>query len=313
MAGARVGRGVLGVLAGDRLQLGGGVGDRARDRAGRVLRGARSAGCRCGDTSPTVGRRPTIALRGRGLTIEPEVSVPIVIAARPAAAAAPEPARRAARRRVDVVRVQDLAAERASSRSACRLVMKFANSVRFVLPRITAPAARSLATTVESRVRDRVLQRDAARGRRQAGDVEVVLDQHGDAVQRAADVAGGALEVEQRRRPCSARGLTIADGVDPRPARVDRGDPVDVGARELHARRAGPRPSSIRSSATRQPLEVERGIGRARRRGNSSRPAYAQTPRTTSSCFSTPARVQLTGRGVNSTPAAGGRCQDTGG
>ena len=31
------------------------------------------------------------------------------------------------------------------------LVMKFANSVRFVLPRITAPAARSLATTNESR------------------------------------------------------------------------------------------------------------------------------------------------------------------
>ena len=31
------------------------------------------------------------------------------------------------------------------------LVMKFANSVRFVLPTITAPAARSLATTVESR------------------------------------------------------------------------------------------------------------------------------------------------------------------
>ena len=78
------------------------------------------------------------------------------------------------------------------------LVMKFANSVRFVLPRITAPAARSLATTVESRSGIEFCERHVAGRGRQAGDVEVVLDQHRDAVQRAADVAGGALEVEQR-------------------------------------------------------------------------------------------------------------------
>jgi hypothetical protein len=42
-------------------------------------------------TRPTVGRRPTSPCAAAGLTIEPEVSVPIVIAARPAAAAAPLP------------------------------------------------------------------------------------------------------------------------------------------------------------------------------------------------------------------------------
>src|SRR6201999_2572908 len=40
-------------------------------------------------TRPTVGRRPTSPWAADGLTIEPEVSVPIVTAARPAAAAGP--------------------------------------------------------------------------------------------------------------------------------------------------------------------------------------------------------------------------------
>ena len=43
-------------------------------------------------TSPSVGRRPTIPLAADGLMIEPDVSVPTVSAARPAAAADPEPA-----------------------------------------------------------------------------------------------------------------------------------------------------------------------------------------------------------------------------
>ena len=47
--------------------------------------------------------------------------------------------------------------------------------------------------------RDAVLERDRARGGRHAGRVEVVLDDHRDAVQRAADVAGGALGVERGR------------------------------------------------------------------------------------------------------------------
>ena len=42
-------------------------------------------------TSPTVGRRPTSPCAADGLTIEPDVSVPMVTIARPAAAAAAEP------------------------------------------------------------------------------------------------------------------------------------------------------------------------------------------------------------------------------
>ena len=42
-------------------------------------------------TRPTVGRRPTIPCAADGLTIEPEVSVPIVAAASAAAAAVAEP------------------------------------------------------------------------------------------------------------------------------------------------------------------------------------------------------------------------------
>ena len=42
-------------------------------------------------TRPTVGRRPTMPCADAGLMIEPEVSVPMVIAARPDAAAVPEP------------------------------------------------------------------------------------------------------------------------------------------------------------------------------------------------------------------------------
>src|SRR6516164_9514213 len=44
------------------------------------------------DTRPNVGRKPTVPQRAHGATMEPNVSVPIVKAARPAAVAAAEPA-----------------------------------------------------------------------------------------------------------------------------------------------------------------------------------------------------------------------------
>ena len=45
----------------------------------------------CWLTRPSVGRSPTMPCAAAGLMIEPDVSVPTVSAARPAAAAAPEP------------------------------------------------------------------------------------------------------------------------------------------------------------------------------------------------------------------------------
>ncbi len=145
------------------------------------------------------------------------------------------------------------------------LVMKFANSVRFVLPRITAPGGAQLGDDGGVLGRDRVLQRDAARGGRQAGDVEVVLDQHRQALQRAADVAGRALEVGDGR-VLERRGVDDADGVDARPARVDRRDPVDVRACELHARQLARR-HLLLQLGDRQALEIERRIGGLGRSG----------------------------------------------
>src|SRR3954467_15096073 len=73
-------------------------------------------------TRPTVGRRPTSPWAADGLTMLPDVSVPMVTIARPAAAGgAPAGPRRgggggaargAARRDADVVRVEHLPAER---------------------------------------------------------------------------------------------------------------------------------------------------------------------------------------------------------
>src|SRR4051812_4801728 len=100
-------------------------------------------------TSPTVGRRPTMPSVSDGLMIEPEVSVPIVTIASAAAAAAPEPDD------------EPLGLRSASTAASTWpptpekplgfvFVMKFAYSLRFSLPRITASAALRFAATVES-------------------------------------------------------------------------------------------------------------------------------------------------------------------
>ena len=140
--------------------------------------------------------------------------------------------------------------------------MKYANSVRFVLPRITAPAARSLATTAESRSGTEFCSATLPAVVGQAGDVEVVLDQHRDAVQRAADLAGGALEVEEAGVLQRAR-VDDPDGVEPGAARVDRRDPVDVGARGLDAGQLPGRHLRLQLGDG-EAFEVQHRIGRAR-------------------------------------------------
>ena len=101
-------------------------------------------------TSPTVGLMPTSALTPDGQTIDPSVSVPTPTAARFAAIAAPVPE-------------LDPQGLRSSTygfltwppRPLQPLVdfvdRKLAHSLRFVLPRITAPAARRRPTTNASR------------------------------------------------------------------------------------------------------------------------------------------------------------------
>ena len=84
---------------------------------------------------------------------------------------------------------------------------KFAHSLRFVLPRITAPAARRRATTNASCAARRRLERERAGRRHHAvGGVDVVLDQDRDAVQRTAQRPRLALGVERVARSPARRG-----------------------------------------------------------------------------------------------------------
>jgi hypothetical protein len=97
------------------------------------------------DTRPTVGLMPTRPFTLLGHTMEPSVSVPTATTARSAAMAAPEPA----------LEPQGLRSSaygffvwppRALQPLEERVERKFAHSLRFVLPRISAPAARNRLT-----------------------------------------------------------------------------------------------------------------------------------------------------------------------
>src|SRR6476469_6075119 len=99
---------------------------------------------------PIVGLIPTSAFAPDGHTIDPSVSVPTPIAARLAAIAAPVP-------ELDPHGLRSSAygfftcPPRALHPLVDFVERKFAHSLRFVLPRMTAPAARSRAATNESR------------------------------------------------------------------------------------------------------------------------------------------------------------------
>src|SRR6478672_3606311 len=96
--------------------------------------------------NPTVGLMPTNPLAPEGQTIEPSVSVPTPIAARLAATAVPVP-------ELDPhgLRSRTYGLFTCPPRPLHPLVecvdLKLAHSLRFVLPRITTPAARRCATT----------------------------------------------------------------------------------------------------------------------------------------------------------------------
>src|SRR6188474_2471568 len=101
-------------------------------------------------TRPTVGLIPTSPLVDAGHTMDPSVSVPIAAAHRLALAAAPEPELepQGERSRAYGLRVWP---PRPLQPLVERVERKFAHSLRFVLPRITAPAFRNFSTTNASR------------------------------------------------------------------------------------------------------------------------------------------------------------------
>src|SRR4029077_20378226 len=100
-------------------------------------------------TSPIVGLIPTRPFADDGHTIEPSVSLPTATAHKFAAAAAPEPEPDppGLRSRAYGLRVCPPRPLHPLDEWEDR---KFAHSLRFVLPKITAPASRSLCATPES-------------------------------------------------------------------------------------------------------------------------------------------------------------------
>src|SRR6185312_1615091 len=102
-------------------------------------------------TSPTVGFKPTMPLSDAGQVTEPSVSVPTAMRTIPAATAAPLPlelpqALRSSAHGFWVCPPTALHPE------MDRVERMFAHSLRFVLPRMIAPAARNRATSGASRL-----------------------------------------------------------------------------------------------------------------------------------------------------------------
>src|SRR5436190_19406048 len=96
--------------------------------------------------SPTVGLIPTSELPDAGDVTEPSVSVPMAAAQQLDAAAAPEPELDPDGLRSSTYGLRVCPPRPLHPLDEC-VDRKFAHSLRFVLPRITAPAARRRAAT----------------------------------------------------------------------------------------------------------------------------------------------------------------------
>src|SRR5262245_24076809 len=101
-------------------------------------------------TRPSVGLMPTIPFAVEGHTIEPSVSVPIATAHKFADTATPEPELEPQGLRLSEYGLRTNPPLPLHPLVEC-VERKFAHSLRFVFPRITAPASRSFWTTNASR------------------------------------------------------------------------------------------------------------------------------------------------------------------
>ena len=109
---------------------------------------------------------------------------------------------------------------------------KFAHSERFVLPRITAPPARSLAATVESRGAGAPFESERSGGGLHAiAGVDVALEKHRNAVQRAEHPARAAQRIRMARHR-ERVGVQLHHRIDAGTVLVEREDAPDVHARE---------------------------------------------------------------------------------
>ena len=255
-------RRVARVGAGDRLQLGRSVGDGAGHRTGGVLRGGDRhdpEAAHEADGRPQADyslRRRRADDRARGLGADRGGGQRGRGGGRRAGG-------RAARVLVGVERVQHLPAE---AGVAARIAVGDEVGELAEVGLAEDHGARRAQTRDHRRVlgRDRALERDGAGRGRQARDVEVVLHQHRDAVQRPARSGLGALEVEQRGVGQRVR-VDEPHGVQPGPTAVERGDALEVGLGQLDAGElTGGHPGLQVGDG--EALEVERRGGRGRGR-----------------------------------------------
>ena len=184
-------------------------------------------------TSPTVGLRPTMPLAAAGQVIEPSVSVPIAMRTSPAATAAPLPLElpHGLRSSAQGLWVWPPTALQPEIEWFERM---FAHSVRLVLPRMTAPAARSRVISGASRF---VTLLARARLPAVVGsgpcDLDIVLDQDRLAAERSPTpdvsmrsrlIQCGRIERDHRTSWGSMRWVVLA-------ARVHRRRSLEQGMR----------------------------------------------------------------------------------
>ena len=194
-------------------------------------------------TRPTVGLTPTIPLADEGHTIEPSVSVPIATAVRFAATAAPDPELDPHGLRSSTYGFRHCP-PRALHPLEDRVERMFAHSLRFAFPSRMAPASRS------RRADERILRGHRSHQRQRTGrrrhsirGVDVVFQQDGNAVQRAADLPLLPFAIELIRNRRRLR-IDFDDGAKRRSLSIETVDAAQV---RVHDRAggeaAGPHPS----------------------------------------------------------------------
>ena len=157
-------------------------------------------------TSPTVGLIPASPFDDDGQTIEPSVSVPIPAAATFAETPAPVPELEPQGFRSSAYGLR-VRPPRPLHPLEEWLERMFAHSLRFVFPRITAPALRSCAATKESRrgLGAPTSASDPGGRHHLVGGVDVVLDQDWNSMKRTACTFLLPLTVERFRRSLERR------------------------------------------------------------------------------------------------------------
>ena len=187
---------------------------------------------------PTVGSRPTQPLSELGQVIDPSVSVPTARGVRPPATAAPDPDDDPPALRSSTPWIAGEAAERRASRSSTAMSAMFRpHSERFVAPRTMSPASRRRSTSGASwlTIRSASANDPAEPGRPMASMLSLISTGRPCNGPRTRPAARSAW---RPRRP------RVASGQAPAPPKmlysrpVERGDPVEQGARDRHRRRA---------------------------------------------------------------------------